>query len=238
MSPPLSRARILRAAITLADRKGIAALSMRRLGQMLGVEAMSLYNHVANKDDVLSGIVDAIVADIDIVASGLSWKESMRRRGISMRDVFARHPWAVGLLESRRSLGPAALRYCNSVLGVLHRAGFSPMMAMRTFSVLDSFAYGYCIQEKSLPSRSAAEAIEATERLLGQIPERDYPYVVQIAAEFVQSGFDFAKEFELGLDLLLEALETWRVADEELLAHGTPSPREFPEGPVPPTFRE
>lgn len=211
---PLDRERILRAAIDLADKEGIEALSMRRLGQMLGVEAMSLYNHVANKEEVLTGIVDIIVGDIDTGVSGASWKEAMRRRAKSMRTVFASHPWALGLLESRKSPGPAALRYCDAVLGVLCRAGFSAVMAVRTFSILDSYAYGYCIQEKSLPSRSAAEAVEATEQLLQQIPENEYPHLVEIAAAFMQSGFDFPREFELGLDLLLDALETWRAPVE------------------------
>jgi AcrR family transcriptional regulator len=206
---PLDRERVLRAAIALADRGGIEALSMRRLGRKLGVEAMSLYNHVANKDEVLAGIVDLIVGDIDLVQSEVSWKESMRSRAISMRRVFARHPWAVGLLESRRSLGPAALRYCDSVLGALRQAGFSAVMAMRAFSVLDSYAYGYSIQEKNLPSGSATETSQATEEFLRQLPD-EYPYLAEIAVDILRSGFDFAQEFEFGLDLLLEALEGWR----------------------------
>jgi AcrR family transcriptional regulator len=207
---PLNRERVLRAALALADDGGIEALSMRRLGQRLGVEAMALYKHVANKDEVLAGIVDIIVGHIDIMESGISWKESMRSRAISMRKAFACHPWALGLLESRRSLGPAALRYCDSVLGVLREAGFSAVMAMRAFSVLDSYAYGYSIQEKSLPSGSATETTEATEQFLRQLPDDEYPYLAETAACIMQSGLDFTEEFELGLDLLLEALEGWR----------------------------
>ncbi|MBI5543043.1 MAG: TetR/AcrR family transcriptional regulator [Deltaproteobacteria bacterium] len=207
---PLDRERVLRAAISLADKEGIDALSMRRLGKKLGVEAMSLYNHVANKDEVLAGIVDLIVGDIEVVESAASWKEAMRSRAISMREVFACHPWALGLLESRRSLGPAALRYCDSVLGVLRRAGFSTVMAVRAFSVLDSYAYGYSIQEKNLPSGSATKTTQATDQLLKQLPENEYPFLVETAANVMRSGFDFAKEFEMGLDLLLGALEGWR----------------------------
>jgi AcrR family transcriptional regulator len=209
---PLNRDRVLRAALALADAGGIEALSMRRLGEGLGVEAMALYKHVANKEEVLAGIVDIIVGHIDIEESGVSWKESMRRRAISMRKAFARHPWALGLLESRRSLGPAALRYCNSVLGVLRRAGFSTAMAMRAFSVLDSYAYGYSIQEKSLPSGSATETTDATELFLRQLPGDEYPYLAETAASIMQSGLDYTEEFELGLDLLLKALEGWRSA--------------------------
>jgi AcrR family transcriptional regulator len=208
--PPLDRERVLRAAIELADAGGIEVLSMRRLGQRLGVEAMSLYHHVADKDEVLAGIVDIIVGDIDVAAAGASWKEAMRRRAISMREAFARHPWALGLLESRRRLGPAALRYCESVLGVLRRAGFSRVKARRAFSVLDSYAYGYSIQEKNLPSSSAAKTNRAAEQFLRQLPASEYPYLAEAALDVMRSGLDFAREYELGLDLLLEALEGWR----------------------------
>jgi AcrR family transcriptional regulator len=208
--PPLDRERVLRAAIELADDGGIEALSMRRLGQRLGVEAMSLYNHVSNKEDVLAGIVDIIIGDVDVTRTAVSWTEAMRRRAVSMRRVFMKHPWAVGLLESRRSLGPAALRYCESVLDVLRRAGFSPLTAIRAFSVLDSYAYGYSIQEKSLPSGSAAETSQAAELFVKQLPRSEYPRLAEVAVSMMRSGMDFAKEFELGLDLLLEALERWR----------------------------
>lgn len=206
---PLDRQRVLRAAMELADDEGIDALSMRRLGQRLGVEAMSLYNHVANKDEVLAGIVDIVVGDIEVKKSGASWQESMRSRAISMRKVFARHPWALGLLESRRSLGPAALRYCDSVLGVLRQAGFSTVTALRAFSVLDSYAYGYSIQEKNLPS-GAETTTQATEQFLAELPGEEYPHLAEVAAHVMRSGLDFSREFELGLDLLLEALEGWR----------------------------
>jgi AcrR family transcriptional regulator len=222
---PLTRERVLRAALALADDRGIEALSMRRLGQRLGVEAMALYKHVANKDEVLAGIVDIIVGDIDIKASGVSWQESMRSRAVSMRKVFACHPWALGLLESRRSFGPAALRYCDSVFGVLRQAGFSTVMAARAFSVLDSYAYGYSIQEQSLPSGSATEATAATEQFLQQVPGNEYPYLAETAASLLQSGFDFTKEFELGLDLILEALEAWRVRDEDAATRAAQSRR-------------
>ena len=134
----------------------------------------------------------------------------MRGRAVSMRKVFAQHPWAVGLLESRRDMGPAALRYCNSVLGVLRRAGFSTKTAMRAFSILDSYAYGYSIQEKSLAPRPPTEAARETEQLLRELPTDEYPYLTETATHVATSGFDYTKEFEIGLDLLLDALETWR----------------------------
>jgi AcrR family transcriptional regulator len=208
---PLDRERVLRAAMALADADGIEALSMRRLGHTLGVEAMSLYNHVSNKDEILTGLVDIIVGDIDIAEGAGDWKEAMRRRAISMRRTFVRHPWALGLLESRQSVGPAALRYFDAVLGVLRRAGFSVVMAVRVFSILDSYAYGFSIQEKNLPSGSATETRELTEHFLRQLPADDYPNLTEVAADMAKkSGFDFTKEFEIGLDLILETLENCR----------------------------
>lgn len=209
---PLDRERILRAAVVLADAGGLDALTMRRLGQRLGVEAMSLYKHVADKEDVLQGIVDLVVGDIDAGTSAGSWRESMRVRALSMREVFRRHPWAVGLLEARRSLGPIALRYCDEVLGGLRRAGFSTAMALRAFSLVDSYAYGFSVQARSLPAASAAEATEATEEFLRQLPAREYPHLAETAVHVLRSGFDPDREFEVGLDLLLDAVEGWRGA--------------------------
>ncbi len=205
---PLDRERVLRAAMALADADGIGALSMRRLGRALGVEAMSLYNHVSNKDEILAGLIDIIVGDIEIPEGTGDWKESMRRRAISMRRTFVLHPWALGLLESRQNVGPSALRYFDSVLGVLRRAGFSAAMALRAFSVLDSYAYGFVIQEKNLPSGSTAEVREGIEHFFRQLPAREYRHLAEIVVDVaLKSGFDFEKEFEFGLDLLLEALE-------------------------------
>ncbi|HSW29509.1 MAG TPA: TetR/AcrR family transcriptional regulator [Longimicrobiales bacterium] len=207
---PLDRERVLRAAIEIADAGGIEALSMRRLGRRLGVEAMSLYNHVSNKDDVLGGMLDIIVGEIEIPQSSLSWKEAMRGRALSMRSVFNRHPWALGLLEARRSPGPALMRYMESVFGVLRQGGFSIPMARGAFFVLDSYAYGSSIQEKNLPSSSPTEASEATEHFLSRLPQSEYPYLAEAAGSILSSPLDFAEEFERGLDLLLEALEAWR----------------------------
>jgi AcrR family transcriptional regulator len=208
---PLDRERVLRAAMALADADGIEALSMRRLGRALGVEAMSLYNHVSNKDEILTGLIDLIVGDIEIPKGSGDWKKTMRRRAVSMRRTFALHPWALGLLESRQSGGPAALRYFDAVLGVLRRAGFSAAMALRAFSVLDSYAYGFIIQEKNLPSGSTAEAREESEQFFKQLPAGEYRYLTEIVVDVaLKSGVNLEKEFEYGLDLLLEGLESIR----------------------------
>lgn len=208
---PLDRERVLRAAMALANADGIEALSMRRLGRALGVEAMSLYNHVTNKDEILAGLIDVIVGDIEIPEGTGDWKKAMRRRAVSMRRTFTLHPWALGLLESRQSVGPAAMRYFDSVLGVLRRAGFPAAMALRAFSVLDSYAYGFIIQEKNLPSGSTAKAREEVESFFRQLPAGEYRYLAEIVVDVaLKSGFDYEKEFEFGLNLLLEALESIR----------------------------
>jgi AcrR family transcriptional regulator len=208
---PLDRESVLQAALAIADVDGLEALSMRRLGRALGVEAMSLYNHVSNKDEILAGLVDLIVGDIEFPEGAGDWKDAMRRRAVSMRRTFVRHPWALGLLESRRTVGPAAMRYFNSVLGVLRRAGFPPAAALRAFSILDSYAYGFVIQEKNLPTGSDAEAQDVTEDLLRELPVDEFPHLTEIIVGVaLKSGFDLAKEFEAGLDLILGALESLR----------------------------
>lgn len=210
---PLDRERILRAAVAMADSEGIEALSMRKLGKALGVEAMSLYNHVANKEEVLQGIVDLIVEDIGPIDTQSPWQDSMRRRAVAMRQVFIKHPWALGLMEARREPGPTALAYCDSVLGVLARSGFSTRNAVRAFSLMDSYCYGFSIQEKSMPYGSPAEAMDATQQLLQQAYMAQFPYLTRTATCYMEGGFDYTQEFEAGLDLLLQALETWRTGD-------------------------
>jgi AcrR family transcriptional regulator len=204
---PLSRDRVLQAAVDLADAQGIEALSMRRLARELGVEAMSLYNHVANKDDLLDGIVDIAVAEIAVPEPGEPWKAAMRRRAISARDMLVRHPWAAGLIESRVTPSPIRMRYPDAVLGCLREAGFSIPMAVHVFNTLDSYIYGFALQERSLPFGSLAEAPGDADELVRAIPAETYPYLAETAAAFVASGYDYADEFTFGLDLILDAFD-------------------------------
>jgi AcrR family transcriptional regulator len=141
---------VLRSAVAFADRSGIASLSMRKLGEALGVEAMSLYNHVANKDELLDGMVDLVFGEIDLPEPGTGWRTAMRRRAVSTRRALTRHPWAIALMESRTSPGPATLRHHDAAIGTLREAGFSIGMAAHAFSVLDSYTYGFTLQESSL----------------------------------------------------------------------------------------
>jgi AcrR family transcriptional regulator len=162
----LTRERILRAAISLADRDGIESLSMRKLGQELGVEAMSLYNHVRNKVDMLDGMVDVVFSEIDLPADGIDWRTAMRQRAISARQALLRHPWAIGLMESRATPGPATLRHHDAVLGSLRRASFSVDMAAHAYSILDGYIYGFALTELTLPFRKPGEVAEVAGNIL------------------------------------------------------------------------
>jgi AcrR family transcriptional regulator len=204
---PLSRDRVLEAAVALADETGIDSVSMRKLGEALGVEAMSLYNHVANKGDLLDGMVDVVFSEIDL-PSGENWKVAMRQRAISARQVLGRHRWAIGRMESRASPGPATLRHHDAVLGCLRGAGFSIEMTAHAYSVLDSYIYGFALQEANLPFDDAEETAQVAEEILGQFRAGDYPHLTELAMEHVlQPGYDYGNEFEVGLDLILDGLE-------------------------------
>lgn len=211
---PLTRERVLLAAVKLADAGGIETLTMRRLGRELRVEAMSLYNHVASKDDLLDGMVDAVFGEIGIPPSGAGWKSAMRQRAISARAVLVRHRWAIGLLESRGRPGPVTLRHHDAVLGVLRDGGFSLALAAHAYSLLDSYIYGFALQQATLAFQNAEEAGEVAARIMGQIPAGAYPHLVELAVQHVlQPGYDYADEFEFGLDLILDGLERRRNAE-------------------------
>lgn len=204
---PLSRERVLLAAIGLADKEGIEALTMRRLGQKLGVEAMSLYKHVADKERVLDGMVDVVFGEIGLPPDGSDWKMAMRRRAIAARDVLRRHPWAIGLMESRTRPGPANLRHHDAVLGILAGAGFSVRQATHVYNVLDSYIYGFALQERTLPFSTPEELAQVGASMLPEMPADVYPHLATVATELVRSGFNYGDEFEFGLDLILGGLE-------------------------------
>src|SRR5262249_52778756 len=148
---PLSKELVLRAAVELADTEGIDALSMRRLARALGVEAMSLYNHVSNKDEILAGIVDAVAGEVELPPTELDWRTAIRRSAISARDVYIRHPWASGLSMSRRSGGPAALRHTDWTLRTLREAGFPSDVIYHALHILDAYVLGFTFMQLSFP---------------------------------------------------------------------------------------
>jgi AcrR family transcriptional regulator len=208
---PLTRGRVLHAAVALADASGSETLSMRKLGEALGVEAMSLYNHVANKEDLLDGMIDVVFAEIDLPTGWADWRAAMRQRAISARRVLSRHGWAIGLMESRSSPGPATLRHHDAVIGCLRDAGFSIELAAHAFSVLDSYIYGFALQERSLPFPTPEQTADLAQDILASFPADRYPHLAELTARHVlQPGYDYGDEFEFGLDLILDGLERIR----------------------------
>jgi AcrR family transcriptional regulator len=201
---------VLRAALALADEGGIESLTMRRLGQKLGVEAMSLYNHVANKVDIVDGIVDLVFAEIDLPLGDGDWKTAMRQRAISLRDVLLRHRWAIGLMESRRSGGPANLRHHDAVIGSLRAGGFDITMVAHAYSVLDGYIYGFALTKMTLPFETSEEVAQVAETMLRPFPVNEYPNLVAMIEHAMQPGYDYGDEFEYGLDLIIDGLERAR----------------------------
>ena len=209
---PLSRDRVLDAAIRVADRGGVEAITMRRVAQELGVEAMSLYNHVPNKDAILDGVVDAVFAAIELpAAGGVDWREAIRARARSARSVLAQHSWALGLMDSRRNPGSATLRHHDAVLGVLRRAGFSLPMAAHAVSLIDSYVGGFVLQEANLPVSVPAVVEEVAGGILANLPADELPYLTEMIVDHaLRPGYDYSGEFGFGLDLILDALEARR----------------------------
>ena len=207
----MTRERILRAAISLADRDGIESLSMRKLGRKLGVEAMSLYNHCQNKVDMLDGMVDIVFGEIDLPANGVDWQIAMRQRAISARQALLRHPWAIGLMESRAAPGPKTLRHHDSVLGSLRKAGFSIDMAAHAYSILDGYIYGFTLTELTLPfsnSEGTAAVAEIAGNILEGFKPGEYPYLAEMAIDrATKPGYNYGDEFEFGLDLILDGIK-------------------------------
>nr|WP_264932895.1 TetR/AcrR family transcriptional regulator [Streptomyces sp. A012304] len=193
--------------MAVADAKGTAALTMRAIAEPLGVEAMSLYHHVAGREEILDGMVDAVFAEIDLPPRDTDWKSAMRHRAESARAALRRHPWAVGLMDSRSRPGPATLRHHDAVLGALRTGGFSVPMAAHAFSLVDSYLYGFVLQELSLPFANSAELDEVAGAMLRDMPADAYPHLTELAVEHaLKPGYDYADEFEFGLGLILDAL--------------------------------
>jgi AcrR family transcriptional regulator len=210
---PLSRARALDAAMVIADSDGLAALTMRRLARELGVEAMSLYHHVANKDDILDAMVETVFAEIELPPADTDWKTAMRLRARSARAALTRHPWAIGIMDARRSPGPATLRHHDAVLGSCRAAGFSVELSAHAFSLIDSYLYGFVIQELNGPFEEHDDLTDVVGAMMPGAMPQEYPHLAELTIEHVlQVGYSYSSEFDFGLELILEALE--RIAHE------------------------
>ena len=204
----LSKQRVVTEAIRLADNEDVDKLSMRRLANELGAGVMSLYYYVANKDELLDAMIDVVFDEIELPTDTADWKAAMRQRAVSARQVLRRHPWAITLMESRIAPGPANLRHREAVFACLRKAGFSVEMATHANWLLDSYVYGFALQEASLPFDTAEEFADISQDVfMPQLPPDQYPYLNEAAAMLLATGYDPADEFTFGLDLLLGALE-------------------------------
>jgi AcrR family transcriptional regulator len=209
----LSRDQVLSTAIDRADQGGLDALTMRSLAEELGVVPMALYNHVANKDDLIDAMVDVVFGEIGVPSGGGDWNTVMRRRAIAVRDALLRHRWAIGLMESRRRPGPANLRHHDAVLGRLRAAGFSVEMAAHAYSLLDSYIYGFALTKLTLPFETSAEVADVAQGMLAPFPVNEYPNLVEFITEHaLKPGYDYGDEFEYGLDVILDGIEGVRGA--------------------------
>lgn len=203
---PMTRERVLGAAFELADRIGIAELTIRRLAEALDSKPMTIYHHVPSKDEILDGIVDLVFAEIELPDPELDWQPAVRARCVSAREVMSRHTWAVPLMESRRSPGPATLRHHDAVVACLRR-GLSITMTGHAYAMLDAFVYGFAVQEAALPTPGDDMTELAAELVTEELAEH-FPALHEFAVEqALQPGYDFGDEFEYGLDLILDALE-------------------------------
>lgn len=205
---PLSRERVIEAAVGLADARGIEALTMRRLAQDLGVEAMSVYHHVANKDDILDGIVQHVLEECELPAPGDEWKAAIRRTAISTHEVLVRHRWAASLILAGAGTGAARLRYMDGILGALRRAGFSAELTDHAYHAIDSHIMGFTLWQVGMDLGSEEDLKEKASEFLATLPVAEFPYLAEHIEQHLnpRSGDDVG-EFEFGLGLILDGLE-------------------------------
>ena len=201
----VSREQVLDAALAIADEGGLSATTMASVGARLGVEAMSLYRHIGNKEEMLDGLVDRVFAEIQLPRDTDDWRDTMRRRAVSANEALRRHPWAIGLMESRTQPGPATLANHDATVAVLLRAGFSGRETTRIYNLIDSYVYGFALQEATLPFSTHEEMALMSEQMLAAVADA-YPNLAAIQRELVGAGFVYADEFEAGLDIIMRAL--------------------------------
>ena len=211
---PLTAERVVRGAVALADEIGIEALTMRKLAEFLDVKPMSIYHHVSSKDEILDGMVDLVFSEIDLPPGDVDWQQAIRQRCVSARAVLNRHPWAPPLMESRQTPGPATLGHHDAVIGCLRRGGLSFELTAHAYAVIDSYLYGFALQEANLPFGGGEEIGELAEEIATDVPDVDYPDLMSfVAATALQPGYSFGRSFEVGLDLIIDGLA--RAAAEE-----------------------
>ena len=207
---PLSRERILRAAIELADEHGIESLTMRKLGQALGVEAMSLYNHVANKDDLLNGITELIISEVELPSADEEWDAALRKIAISAHDALSRHAWACNLMLSPAAINPARIHYMDSLLAVFRESGFSADVTYSAYHALDAHIFGFSLWQAT-HAMTAAQVPDLESRALHNLPLEDAPYVTEhIKQHMIEGPHRGVSAFELTLDQIIAGLKRLR----------------------------
>lgn len=206
---PLTRERIVEAAVALADAGGFDSLSMRSLAAELGAAPMALYRHVTNKEDLLDGMVDVVFAQMYPPAIGGDWKAELRKRAVSARAALQQHRWAVGLMETRMHPGPASAAHHNATMGCLRQAGFPFREAVHAYNLLDSYAYGFALQEQTIPFETPEESAEMAKTTVGD-QGSEFPFLEEVVAELATKGFDYTEEFEFGLEFILDGLERYK----------------------------
>jgi AcrR family transcriptional regulator len=203
----LSRERVLAGAVDVADAGGVESLTIRSLADHLGVKPMALYHYVANKGEIIDGIVDLVFSEIELPRIEGEWRTEMRRRAHSARLVLRRHPWAVPLLQSRTAPGAATLNHYNAVLGSLRGAGFSVRMTAHAYALLDSYIYGFALSEAALPINGPDTVAEVAESMMERHPIDGFPHLIEFSTEHImQPDYDFGSEFDFGLEVILDGL--------------------------------
>jgi len=219
--PRLTRERVIQAALAVADSGGLGSLTIRTLARELGAKPMSVYYHVANKDEILAALVDIVFGEIQLPVPGRDWRSEMRKRACSAREVLARHRWAIGLLESRTDPGPANLRHHDTVIATLQAAGFSAELTAHAYALIDSYVYGFALQEAALPFHGPDSVGDVAESIMKRMAEGEYPHLVHMATSFyLRPGYDFGDEFGFGLDLILDGIERLLAGEEAAGATG------------------
>ena len=204
---PVNRDRALERAVAVADGEGLEAVTMRRLARELGVEAASLYHYVSGKAEILDGLVDMVSAEIELPAGTDGWRPAIRQRARNTRAVLRRHPWAVALMASRTTPGPATLRLLDAGIGCFREGGFPVHAAAHAISIVDSYVHGFVLQEVNLPFQNESELAAMTGAIMEEFPRSDFPHLFELTTEHVlQPGYDYGNEFDVGLDVVLEGV--------------------------------
>ena len=210
MRKPLSRERVLETAVALADQRGAEALTMRKLAAELGVEAMSLYNHVENKNDLLDGMINLVFGEIEVPPPGGDWKSELRTRATSTRTALNRHRWAIGEMEGRTDIGPENMRVHEGVLACLGGAGVTVETPSHAYAVQDAYIYGFVLQEADMSSETPEDFAKEAKRQMKEYESihSDFPNLVEVVGGHVaEHGYDYDTEFLFGLDVILDGLE-------------------------------